>query len=86
MNQFQSFKNQVEETKKAVFGEIDRIIAELEENGDVSKFYDKGVKSAGGRIKKGMQSIKKAIHHPTIKSHMAALQTASKELKETIGK
>jgi|688.fasta_scaffold2390489_1 hypothetical protein len=86
MNQFQSFKNQVEETKKLVFGEIDRIIAELEENGDVSKFYDKGVKSAGGRIKKGMQAIKKAIHHPTVKSHMTALQTASKELKENIGK
>jgi len=86
MNNFQSFKNQVEEAKNSVFGEIDKIILELEQSGDVSKFYDKGVKSAGGRIKKGLQAIKKAIHHPTIKSHMASLQNSAKELKDNVGK
>lgn len=38
------------------FIEVKRMIEELE--GDVDKFYNKGNKAAGTRIRKGMQQLK----------------------------
>lgn len=84
MNNFQQFKETVEEAKAQVFGEIDSLIQEMEESGDVEKFYDKGVKSAASRLRKGLQGIRKAIHMPTVRSHMSKVQDAAKELRETL--
>jgi len=84
MNSFEKFKETVEEAKSSVFGEIDAQIAEMEENGDVEKFYDKGVKSAGGRLRKGLQNIRKAIHNPTNSKTMATIKDGAKDIREEI--
>lgn len=84
MNDFNKFKALVEETKTAIFGEMDYLIEKVEASGDLEKFYDKGVKSAGGRIKKEVQSIRKTIHNPTIREKMNVIRNAAKELKESI--
>ena len=84
MNNFEQFKQTVEEAKASVFGEIDALVAEMEESGDADKFFDKGVKSAGGRLRKGLQSIRKAIHNPTIAKTMATIKDGAKDLRETI--
>ena len=84
MNSFEKFKETVEAAKNNVFGEIDAQIAEMEENGDVEKFYDKGVKSAGGRLRKGLQNCRKAIHNPTNAKSMATIKDGAKALREEI--
>ena len=84
MNSFEKFKESVDAAKSSVFGEIDAQIAEMEENGDVEKFYDKGVKSAGGRLRKGLQNIRKAIHNPTNAKSMATIKNGAKDLREEI--
>ena len=84
MNSFETFKETVEKAKASVFGEIDAQIAEMEENGDVDKFYDKGVKSAGGRLRKGLQGCRKAIHNPTNAKAMATIKDGAKALREEI--
>jgi hypothetical protein len=84
MNSFDKFKETVEEAKASIFSEIDAELSALEENGDVEKFYDKGVKSAGGRLRKGLQNIRKAIHNPTNAKTMATIKDGAKELREEI--
>lgn len=84
MNGFEQFKQTVEESKVAIFGEIDSLIEEMEASGDVEKFYDKGVKSAAGRLRKGLQSIRKAVHHPTNRNHMVSLTDAAKDLRDQL--
>ena len=84
MNSFETFKATVEEAKASVFGEIDAQISELEETGDVDKFYVKGVKSAGGRLRKGLQTIRKAIHNPTNAKSMATIKDGAKDLRAEI--
>jgi methionine synthase II (cobalamin-independent) len=86
MKNFEEFKKKVEESKEAVFGEIDRLISEMEESGDVEKYYEKGVKSAASRLRKGLQSIRKAVHHPTTRTHMVAITDAAKDLREELSK
>lgn len=85
MNNFENFKKTVEDSKTAIFGEIDALIAEMEESGDVEKYYDKGVKSAATRLRKGLQSIRKAVHHPTTRTHMTTLTDAARELRDGLG-
>jgi len=84
MNSFEQFKATVEAAKVSVFGDIDNQIAEMEANGDVDKFYDKGVKSAGGRLRKGLQEIRKAIHNPTNAKTMATIKDSARDLREEI--
>lgn len=84
MNEYQEFKQTVEEAKLAIFNDIDTIIAEMDESGDVEKHYEKGVKSATGRLRKGLQSIRKAVHNPTVRGHMNAITDAAKELRTTL--
>lgn len=84
MNNFEKFKMEVAETKAAIFGEIDSQIQQIEESGDLEKYYDKGVKSAGGRIRKSLQNIRKAVHNPTVRSNMNSLVDSAKNLRETI--
>jgi hypothetical protein len=56
----------------------------MEESGDVEKYYEKGVKSAGSRLRKGLQSIRKAVHMPTVRGNMSRIQDAAKELRDSI--
>ncbi len=84
MNNFEKFKMEVAETKTAIFGEIESQIQQIEESGDLEKYYDKGVKSAGGRIRKSLQNIRKAVHNPTVRSNMNSLVDSAKNLRETI--
>lgn len=84
MNDFNKFKALVEESKTAIFGEIDSLVEKIEASGDIEKFYEKGVKSAGSRIKKDLQSIRKAIHNPTVREKMNDINNAAKDLKESI--
>lgn len=84
MNSFEQFKSTVEAAKASVFGDIDNHIAEMEASGDVEKFYDKGVKSAGGRLRKGLQEIRKTIHNPTNSKSMATIKDGAKDLREEI--
>jgi len=84
MNSFENFKNQVEETKQAIFGEIEAQIRQMEESGDVSKFYEKGVRSAASRLRKSLQSVRKSIHMPTIRTRMSDLSNSVKALREDI--
>ena len=84
MNSFNKFKETVEAAKASIFSGIDAEISALEENGDVDKFYDKGVKSAGGRLRKGLQNIRKEIHNPTNAKTMATIKDGAKELREEI--
>jgi len=83
-NSFETFKTAVNEAKDLVFGKIDALIADMEENGDVDKFYVNGIKSAGGRLRKGLQSIRKAIHNPTNAKSMATIKDGAKDLREEI--
>jgi len=84
MNSFENFKNQVAETKNQIFGEIDALINQMEESGDVDKFYEKGVKSAAGRLRKSLQSVRKAIHMPTVKTKMSELSNSAKGLRDEL--
>lgn len=84
MNSFENFKNQVEEAKQAIFGEIESQIRQMEEGGDVSKFYDKGVRSAAGRLRKSLQSVRKSIHMPTIRTRMSDLSNSAKSLRDEL--
>jgi hypothetical protein len=86
MDNFEQFKQTVEESKSAIFGEIDTLIEEMETSGDLEKYYDKGVKSAAGRLRKSLQSIRKAVHHPTNRTHMITITDAAKDLREVLTK
>jgi hypothetical protein len=86
MNGFENFKQTVEEAKSSIFGEIDALVEEMEASGDVEKFYEKGVKSAAGRLRKGLQSIRKTIHNPTNSKTMATIKDGAKELREELAK
>lgn len=85
MNSFENFKSQVEATKKEIFSEIESLINQMEESGDVDKFYEKGVRSAAGRLRKSLQLVRKSIHMPTVKTKMSDLSNAAKNLREELG-
>ena len=82
MNKFEEFKQQVEEAKAKIFGPIEDLITNTE--ADADKFYGKGVRSAGNKVKKAMQDVRKAIKHPAVKTEMAAIQNSAKELRQSI--
>lgn len=84
MNNFEQFKAEIEEAKSSIFGEIDSQIQQLEESGDLEKYYEKGVKSAGGRIRKSLQNIRKSVHNPTVRSTMNSIVDSAKNLREQI--
>ena len=84
MKNFNQFEERVALVKSEVFGEIDRLVEEMKVSGDVEKFYEKGVNSAGGRLRKNLQLIRKAINHPTNRTRMASIQDAAKELRSNI--
>jgi hypothetical protein len=83
-NDFEKLKSEIADAKAAIFGEMETQIQQLEESGDLEKYYDKGVKSAGGRIRKSLQNIRKSVHNPTIRAKMNSIVDSAKNLRETI--
>ena len=84
MNDFDKFNESVSKAKSQIFGEIDSLVKEMQDSGDVEKFYEKGTKSAAGRMRKNLQKIRKAIHHPTNRGYMKDLEIAAKEYKDKL--
>ena len=82
MNDFEKLKAEIASVQAAIFDPIISLISTAEEDAD--KYYGKGVKSAGNRLKKKMQEIRKAIKHPAIKAEMNKLQEGAKNLRQTL--
>ena len=82
MNDFEKLKAEISTACTTIFDPIFEIISSAEEDAD--KYYGKGVKSAGNRLKKKMQDIRKAIKHPAIKAEMAKIQEGAKNLRQTL--
>ena len=82
MNQFEKFKEEVAELQAAIFNPINSLITEADD--DAQKYYGKGVRSAGNRLKKKMQEIRKSINHPEVKAKMTAIQNSAKNLRESL--
>lgn len=79
MNEFETFKETVHNVQSEVFGKINEILLESEE--DAIKFYEKGNKSAGTRLRSNMQKIRKLIHHPTIRQNMNQVNLGAQEVR-----
>jgi hypothetical protein len=82
MNQFEKFKEEVASIQSAIFNPINEIIASAEE--DAQKYYGKGVKSAGNKLKKKMQEIRKVIKHPAVKAKMTEIQVSAKDFRQAL--
>ena len=82
MNPFEKLKSEVSTAQSEVFGPILSLIESAEE--DAEKYYTKGNRSAGNRLKKKMQEIRKSIKHPIVKSKMVAIQNSAKGLRSSI--
>jgi hypothetical protein len=82
MNQFEELKAEIAAAQAAIFDPITELISSAEEDAD--KYYGKGVKSAGNRLKKKMQEIRKAIKHPAVKAQMTQIQTRAKDLRQSL--
>jgi len=82
MNQFEKFKEEIAEIQAAIFNPINSLITEADD--DAQKYYGKGVRSAGNRLKKKMQDIRKSIKHPEVKAKMTAIQNSAKNLRESL--
>jgi len=82
MNDFEKLKADIINAQTTIFSPILEIIESAEE--DAQKFYVKGVRSAGNRLKKKMQDVRKAIKHPAIKSEMTKIQEGAKSLRQQL--
>jgi ClpP class serine protease len=82
MNDFEKLKEEIAAAQSAIFNPINDLITAAED--DATKYYDKGVKSAGNRLKKTMQEIRKAIKHPAVKAEMTKVQEGAKALRQTL--
>jgi hypothetical protein len=82
MNDFEKLREEITAAQTAIFDPIYALISASEE--DAEKYYGKGVKSAGNRLKKKMQDIRKAIKHPAIKAEMIKIQEGAKNLRQTL--
>jgi hypothetical protein len=82
MNDFEKLKEEVNAVHAAIFDPIYAIINDADDDAD--KYYGKGVKSAGNRLKKKMQEVRKAIKHPAIKAEMNKIQEGAKNLRQTL--
>ncbi len=82
MNNFEKLQSQVEEAQASIFGPINELLEAAKE--DAEKYYGKGVRSAGNRLKKKMQDVRKAIKHPAVKAKMTEIQNAAKDLRQSL--
>jgi flagellar hook-basal body complex protein FliE len=72
----------VSAAQKEIFEPILAIIESAED--DAQKFYGKNVRSAGNRLKKKMQEIRKTIKHPAVKTTLTGIQNSAKDLRQTL--
>ena len=82
MNDFEKLKKEITNAQEAIFTPLIDLINSAQDDAD--KYYDKGVKSAGNRLKKKVQDIRKAIKHPAIKAEMSKVQENAKNLRQTL--
>ena len=82
MNQFEELRKTISEVKQNIFNEMESLLDQCQE--DAEKFYDKGNKSAGSRIKKSAQLVRKQIHFPTIRQEISKIEEAAKNLRASI--
>jgi hypothetical protein len=82
MNDFEKLKEEIAAAQAAIFNPIHELISTASDDAD--KYYGKGVKSAGNRLKKKMQEIRKAIKHPAVKAEMTKIQEGAKNLRQTL--
>ena len=82
MDQFNKLKEEVAAAQAAIFGPVNELIAAAEE--DAQRYYGKGVKSAGNRLKKKLQEIRKVAKGSTAKAAIAAVQTSAKLYREDL--
>lgn len=80
MDQFIKLKEEIAAAQTAIFGPVNELIAAAEE--DAQKYYVKGVKSAGNRLKKKLQELRKATKAATAKTAITAVNTAAKNYRE----
>lgn len=81
MEQFEILKKKAQDAQE-VFKTINDLIASAED--DAIKYYDKGTRSAGNRLKKKMQEIRKAIKMPAIRLAMVEVQNAAKDYRNSL--
>lgn len=82
MNDFEKLKEEIALAQAAIFDPINSLILSAEE--DAAKYYGKGVKSAGNKLKRKMQDIRKVIKHPVVKAEMTKVQEGAKTLRQTL--
>jgi hypothetical protein len=82
MNDFEKLKAEIASAQAAIFEPIVSLVSSAEDDAD--KYYGKGVKSAGNRLKKKMQEIRKAIKHPAVKAEMTRIQEGAKNLRQVL--
>jgi len=82
MNDFEKLKAEIIAAQSAIFSPIYEIIESAED--DAQKYYNKGIRSAGNRLKKKMQEIRKAVKHPAIKAEMTKIQEGAKSLRQQL--
>lgn len=82
MDQFLKLKEEVAAAQTAIFGPVNELLAAAEE--DAQKYYGKGVKSAGNRLKKKLQEIRKATKAATAKVAITGVQASAKAYREVL--
>jgi cell fate (sporulation/competence/biofilm development) regulator YmcA (YheA/YmcA/DUF963 family) len=82
MNDFEKLVEEIKSAQSAIFDPIYSLVVAASDDAD--KYYGKGVKSAGNRLKKKMQEIRKAIKHPVVKAEMTKIQENAKNLRQTL--
>ena len=82
MNDVEKKKAEISAAQSTIFAPINEIIESAEE--DDQKYYGKCVRSAGNRLKKKMQDIRKAIKHPAVKAEMTKIQEGAKNLRQQL--
>ena len=82
MNKFEELQKVIADAKASIFSEMDELLESCQEDAD--KFYDKGNRSAGGRIRKTAQSVRKLLHFPTIRKTLSSIEETAKDLRSTI--
>lgn len=82
MSKFEEFKETLDKAKEELFAPLYEVVEGLED--DAVKYYDNGVKSAGNRVKKGMQDIRKIIKPADARRTFADIQNVAKEARQEI--
>lgn len=82
MNAYEKLKEQVIAAQKEIFDPIMEILNAGEE--DSYKYYDKGVNSAGSRLRKRLQEVRKSIKPQVVKQKMTELTNGAKALRTTL--